>query len=539
MHNFADMMRKNFFIFLIACGVCVFHTVEALANRVSEARIIATTDVHGCYFPYDFIQNRPTGGSLARVETYLKGQRRLYGNRLVYVDLGDILQGQPCAYYYNIHPETRHLAADILNYMGCSIGLLGNHEIETGTKVFGRYVSEVGFPVLGANILNDSTNDNYLPPYKIVEADGIRIAFLGMTTPAIPSWLPKMLWESVHFTDMKQCAQQWVTYLRQHEHPDAIIGLFHSGESGGIVTADYAENQTEEIAREVVGFDAIIYGHDHRLNCRLVANSAGKEVVIINPANQARSVASLTLRKENGKVVATAETVSMKDLAADSAFISTFAPQMETVKGYVSKRIGTFAAPADSRDALQGPSAFVDLVHQLQLSLTGADVSITAPLSLSARIDSGDVCVRDMFKLYRYENMLYTILLTGKEIKDHLEMSYDMWINHQGATYNYDSAAGIIYDVHTTQPKGSRIEIKSMADGSPFSPDKQYKVAINSYRGNGGGELLTKGAGIAKQDLPKRIIASTDRDLRYYLMDYIERTKTITPRALNQWRFVD
>ena len=77
-----------------------------------------------------------------------------------------------------------------------------------------------------------------------------------------------------------------------------------------------------------------------------------------------------------------------------------------------------------------------------------------------------------------------------------------------------------------------------MADGTPFSLDKMYKVALNSYRGNGGGELLTKGSGISQDELKDRILYSTDKDLRYYLMQYIEQQKVITPRALGQWKFI-
>ena len=77
-----------------------------------------------------------------------------------------------------------------------------------------------------------------------------------------------------------------------------------------------------------------------------------------------------------------------------------------------------------------------------------------------------------------------------------------------------------------------------MADGKPFDMNKIYTVALNSYRGNGGGELLTKGAGISQDDLKGRIINSTDKDLRYYLVQYIEQRKVITPHALGQWKFI-
>ncbi|MDE7135633.1 MAG: 5'-nucleotidase C-terminal domain-containing protein, partial [Muribaculaceae bacterium] len=73
----------------------------------------------------------------------------------------------------------------------------------------------------------------------------------------------------------------------------------------------------------------------------------------------------------------------------------------------------------------------------------------------------------------------------------------------------------------------------------PFDAAKTYKVAINSYRGNGGGNLLTDGAGIALKDLPERIVSSTDKDLRYYLMEYIaSHPEGLNPQPLNQWRFI-
>ena len=105
--------------------------------------------------------------------------------------------------------------------------------------------------------------------------------------------------------------------------------------------------------------------------------------------------------------------------------------------------------------------------------------------------------------------MLYTMVLTGKEVKDFLEMSYDLWVNQmtspddhllllnekdngfgrfRNPSFNFDSAAGIIYTVDVTKPYGKRIAIERMADGKPFEMDKQYRVADNSYRGNGGGD---------------------------------------------------
>jgi 2',3'-cyclic-nucleotide 2'-phosphodiesterase/3'-nucleotidase len=183
-------------------------------------------------------------------------------------------------------------------------------------------------------------------------------------------------------------------------------------------------------------------------------------------------------------------------------------------------------------------------------------------LSFDSQIKAGDVTVADMFKLYRFENQLYILNLTGREIKGHLEESYARWANtmtsaddhllllndeskgdqqrmgFRNYTFNFDSAAGIDYEVDVTKPEGQKVRILRMSDGTPFDEQKTYKVVMNSYRGNGGGDLLIKGAGIPKEELGKRIIYQSPLDLRYYLMEEIERQGSVRPEANSNWKFV-
>ena len=187
---------------------------------------------------------------------------------------------------------------------------------------------------------------------------------------------------------------------------------------------------------------------------------------------------------------------------------------------------------------------------------------MNAPLSFDTQIKAGDITVGDMFKLYRYENQLYVLNLTGEEVRKHLEESYDRWVNtmsspndhlmllsprnqgdqqrmgFQNFTFNFDSAAGIDYEVDVTKPNGKKVRILRMSNGEPFDEKKTYRVVMNSYRGNGGGELLTKGAGIAKEELDKRIIYQSPLDLRHYLMEEIERMDNVNPQPNHNWRFV-
>lgn len=544
-------------------GLGSLSAVHASQDGEVTLKLIETSDVHGCYFPYDFIRNKPMKGSLARVSSYVKEQREKYEN-VILMDNGDILQGQPVAYYYNyMDTISEHVCAAMLNYMKYDVGTMGNHDVETGHAVYDRWVRQCNFPVLGANIVDNKTGKPYLPPYQVIEKEGVKIAILGMITPAIPSWLPEQLWSGLHFEDMEDCARKWVKIIREKENPDVLVGLFHAGPEGNKLD-NVVENGSGNVAKSVPGFDVVFMGHDHTRRYEKIVNVEGDSVLLIDPANMSKVVSEVTftIKKQDGKVVSKqveGKLVNMDGYVPDADFLNIFSGAYETTMDFVSRNIGRIEHTISSKEAFFGPSAFVDLIHQLQLDITEADVSFCAPLSAYAEIKEGDICVSDMFNLYKYENLLYTMKLTGKEIKDFLEMSYALWTNQmqssddhlmllneedngfgrfKNPSFNFDSAAGIIYTVDVTKPQGEKIRIERMANGEPFDLNKTYRVAVNSYRGNGGGDLLTKGAGIPKTELAKRIVYSTDKDLRYYLMKRIEEVKVLDPKPLNQWKFI-
>lgn len=538
-----------------------------MKTKEIRLKLIETSDIHGNFFPYNFVTDQPTEGSLARVCALLEKMREKYGQRLIYIDNGDILQGQPTAYYYNfVDTQTEHPGAAMLNYLRCDVGNMGNHDIEAGHAVYDRWVRECHFPVLGANIIDVHTGEPYLTPYVMLEREGVRIAVLGMITPAIPMWLPETLWSGLRFEDMEECARRWIPLIREKERPDLVIGVFHAGKESVRQVDFYNEDATMDIARNVPGFDVLLIGHDHRRYCGTVTNVEGRRVWVVNPANNGVMVGDVDihLSKLGSRVVRkkiTAKLTRVGNYGVSRPFMDYFAGVYDTVEDFVSRRIGTVAETMSTEPAYFGPSAFIDFIHSMQLELTGADISFCAPLSYDAEIRAGDMHMRDMFTLYRYENMLYTMRLTGREVKAYLEYSYALWTNRmqspadhimlltpidnagkrlgfQNFAFNFDSAAGIRYTVDVTRPQGEKLHILSMADGRPFEPDAVYRVAINSYRGNGGGELLTIGAGIPKEELASRIVDTTSKDLRYYLMEYIGRQGVVRPKSLDLWRFI-
>ena len=536
-----------------------FVHLQVEAQPTVTFHIVETSDVHGAFFPYNFTERKGASGSMARVSTLLKRLRSKYGKRVIVVDNGDILQGQPGNYYSNfVRTDRPNIASAVINYLRYDAANLGNHDLETGHAVYDKWISEMECPVLGANVIDTKSGKPYTEPYVIIERAGVRIAILGMMTPAIPNWMHPQLWSGMRFEEIVDCTRRWVKTLREKEQADVVVGLFHSGLEGGIVTDEYDEDAVRKIAERIKGIDVILYGHDHR-----EFNGTIGSTLCLNPAANAMKVAVATVKVRDGKVVAKhGELIDVGKEAVDSDYMVHLKEYQDSIQGYVNRQIGTFLRPMASRDAFFGSAPFVDFIHQMQLSHTGADISFAAPLSFNTEISAGPVYMSDMFKLYRFENHIYTLRMTGREIHDFLEMSYSLWVNTMMSPddhimqlapkvagdnqregflnflFNFDSAAGLDYEVDVTAPKGKKVRIMGFTDGRMFDETAWYSVAMSSYRGSGGGELLVRGAGIDKDSLTSRITYMSPRDQRYYLIQYIEREREVTSCSLNNWRFV-
>lgn len=534
-----------------------------------ELNIIFTTDIHGNYFPFDFRHDRWGKGSLQRVHGYVAQQVRKCAGPTLLIDGGDLLQGEPASYYLNyVSQGTRHKVADMCNFIGYDVAVVGNHDIETGHDVFDRFVNDCNFPVLGANAVDSESGQPYFEPYAVFTRCGVRVAVIGFITPAIPHWVPERVWSGMAFEDVRESARHWIAEVREKERPDFIVGLFHSGMDGGIVTPDYHENAVRETVSQVDGFDLVLYGHDHAAHMEEVESPSGRGVICVNPGSCAVSVAEVHIKfaLADGQVV-------RHDIDAGLRYIGTvnnthalefkrhFKADYAAIKRFATRRIGHMASTIDICDAYFGSSAYIDFIQTLQREVTGADVSFAAPLFFSAVIEAGDVRVSDLFNLYRFEDRLYTLRLTGREIKDYLEMSYANWtarmrsaddpllqlspmksnperIGFTHFIFNFDSAAGLRYEVDVRREPGGKVTISSMEDGTPFQSDKTYRVAMTAYRANGGGELLTKGAGLTKDEIQRRIEHITEHDVRYYMMQHILSHHTVDPQPHHNWRFV-
>jgi len=576
------------------------------AETPAVLKIVEVSDLHGKFFQYDFKTGNISDTSLSQVSTLLKEERAKAGQEVLFLDCGDNLQGQPIIYYYNFtKTDVQSPYSKMMNWLRLDVSAVGNHDVETGHAVYDKVRKELKAPLLSANILVDGKPDtSYFQPYAIVERGGLKIAVIGLTEPAFTANFPKTLYSGMHPVSMVEAAKYAMRVVREKEKPDFVIGLFHSGVDwsyrGAKREDPMNESQAQIVAETVEGFDLVLVGHDHQgwdgkgydpaTKTKVeVKGPDGRIVPIYGALDDARAIPIITasLRWDAAKGVwekkIAGELRQVKGVPADQEFLTAFAPELKEATEWANRVIGKTTKQVSARDAMFGDSEFVDAIHQLQLALSRdpksglapADISFCAPLDMNMVVPaSADLSlrVRDMFGLYRYENWLFTMKLTGKQVKDSMEFVYARWFDtmktdkdqlilfqkdgagaiqtdpRTGAgrtampSYNWDTFAGIKYTVDVTKPEGSRVAIQSMADGKPFSPEKTYVVAINSYRAMGGGDVLTKGAGIPKQALLDQtlVVGATDKDLRFYLTKLVESMggKPITPTKDDNWTVV-
>lgn len=554
----------------ISTAAAVLLTIAACAPQDGKhsLTILATDDVHGAWF--DSTYSGGTRPSLFALNTYVDSIRKADGpDNVLFIDSGDCLQGDEAAYYYNyVDTESEHLFVRLSDYMGYDAIVVGNHDVETGHPVYDRVTAQLkkhGIPFLAGNAIRNDNGKPYWPAYKLFKKAGLKVLVIGYTNPNMKAWLDESIWSGMHFENLIPLAQQDVDRLKARIKPQVTILAIHSGTGRG--DGEQLESQALDLYKSIKGVDFILCAHDHRQT--IFQNDS---LALINTGNRAKylGIGKIEVEIKDGKPIGKkleSDLIKIDRNKVDTDMRAAFRSEFETVKAFTLAEVGMLDEDLYTKDAYRGMCDYISLLHTVQLGATGADVSFAAPLTYNGKISQGLLRYKDMFTIYPFENTLCTMELSGKEIKDYLEMSYDNWLaapedsrtlriikredprNNQAGwsfeyrSYNFDSAGGLVYTVDITAQAGERVRIKSFADGRPFDEDASYVAAMTSYRASGGGCLLVNGAGIPEGDLDGRILNRLPeiRDLVYKFIKEkgIVDHETIARRdVVGEWKFV-
>lgn len=514
--------------------------------------VLGTTDTHGWLLPFDYYTGRETPHGLARLVPQIDSVRAAHPGRTVLVESGDLLQGNPLAFVHSrlgageVHPVAR--AMNLLRYDAAAIG---NHEFNYGVAHLDSVARASEFPWLSANVYRAGTTEHAYRPYTVVDRTiggrTVRVGITAVTPPGVLIWDRENVAGRLDFPEMVGAVRPVVAEMRARG-ADVVVVAAHSGLEGSsydpAATGVPVENAAAAMAREVPRIDVILMGHTHRE----IADTVIGSTLVMQAKNWAASlaVAELELASEgDGAWRVVRKQGRILRPAADArapALEAALAGAHERTRAYVGRQIGTSAAVWESTAARTRDTPILDLINEVQRSVTGADLSSTAAFSLAARIPQGAVTVADVAGLYIYDNTLKAIRISGEQLRAYLEKSAEYYLpcpesrcdrvtNPAVPGFNFDVVSGVDYALDLRRPVGQRV-VRLERNGRPVRASDTFTLALNNYRASGsGGFSMLVGA---------PVVYDRGEGIRDLLIREIERRGALEPAAFfrKNWEIV-
>jgi 2',3'-cyclic-nucleotide 2'-phosphodiesterase (5'-nucleotidase family) len=496
---------RNPTFFLSALIVACAPATQLRAPDTIDLAIATTTDVHGRLRAWDYYANQTDAvRGLSRAATIVDSVRAANPGRVILLDAGDLLQGNPLAYVAaRVSSNRANPIVAAMNAMQYDASAIGNHEYNYGVPYLDSAVKQAKFPFLSANTyrLNPEGVHAYLP-WTIVERAGLKVGIVGATTPGVTLWDAENIRGRLRFGDIVPAVRAAVQEARA-AGADIVLVTVHSGlnEPASYDTTSSgvpSENVAARVASEVPGIDLVLYGHSHKEN----RGSTIGQTLLIQPKNWATSVgvAHLIVSRSGGRWVVGQKTSDVIQAAghAESPTVlsATDAIHRETV-AYVTTPIGSTPERWSADSARLKDTPLIDFILETERKAAGSDLASTAAFSTDVVMGPGPITIAQVAQLYPYDNTLRAVRISGKQLRDYLEFSSRYYRTAASPTarleadpqipgYNFDIVSGVDYVIDISRPIGSRIT-RLDYKGAPVRDGDSFTMALNNYRQTGGG----------------------------------------------------
>lgn len=526
------------------------------AEGEKHITILGTSDMHGNIWGFSYEDSKETDNNgMARLYTYIQ-QVRAENPNTILIDAGDDIQGTIMTDdIYNKIPEEPHPVVAAMNYMGYDAMTLGNHEFNWGIDTMQKILSQAQFPVLAANVKDTSGGFVTGAGWTIVEKDGVKVAVIGVVTPDVPIWDGgKEGVEACTYEAANTAVKNAIAEIG--DGADVIVVSAHMG-----MYAEFDEDGGSDSAQKILDdnpeIDVLQVAHNH-----VVVSETQGDTVIGGVRNGGRDIArfDLTLDQNNHVTDATVEIVDMTGVTPSQAL-----RDIELVKESHQKTIdfitgggsgedgeggaalGSTTAKFQPVDEIAGlpegklqDTAVMDLINKVQLENSGADVSAAALFKDTSDLPEGDINYGNIFDIYKFDNTLYRVTVTGKELKGYMEWAaacYNQWVpgdinisfDPEYPGYLYDMFAGVDYEIDLSQPKGERIK-NVMFKGAPLQDDQTLTLAVNNYRYSSALKAQNLIAGKKEWE--------SSNSIRDMIVAYLAEHAPISPEVDNNWKIV-
>ena len=531
-------MKKLLAVFLALIMLLSFATAEEAAEPALTKNLVIlyTSDVH-CGIE----QGWGYAGLYAVKEYYAAD------NYVMLVDDGDAIQGEP------IGTMTKGEGIiDIMNAVGYDLAIPGNHEFDYGMDNFLALTEKADFQYLSCNF--NKEGELVFAPYAIKEFDGVKFAFIGVTTPmTLRSSTPRYFMDengNFIYGFMQDETGEQVYAAVQKAVDDAraegakyVIVMGHMGNE-----AECSPWMYSDVIANTTGIDVWLDGHSHDFDQVVMQDKDGKDVVRSACGTKLGSIGVLTFGAEGfvsaglmswDQSIAAPALFGLQNAGADAVKAET-AELNEVLQTVVAKTAVDLYINDPTEVTEEGKPIRIirraetnlgDLCADAYLDQSGeADIAFVNGGGIRVQLNAGDLTLNNILTVHPFGNSLTVIEVTGQQVLDALE-----WSVHSlpGEFGGFDQVAGLTFEYDATiespvieddskmfagvdDTKERRVR-NVLVGGEPLDPEKTYKLASHDYQllNNGDGYTMFAGAKVLQESV------KLDNQV---LIDYITET---------------
>ena len=441
-------------------------------------------------------------------------------NHVILVDNGDAIQGE------TIGTMTDGKAiVELMNAVGYEVAVPGNHEFDYGMDNFLTLAGEVAqYPYTAANfVYND---EPVFAPYIMKEFDGVKVAFVGVTTPktitsSTPTYFQDENGNYVYGFCQDDTGAKFYAAIQSAVDAARAEGAAYVIICGHLGTEETCEPYTSiDVIYNVSGIDAVLDGHAHEvMDSNIVKGKDGKDVVRAACGTKLAHIGALTITPD-GKVSSALYTweqevspVEAYGLTGDvvdavNAKIAELDVVRQTVVAHTATTLHIYDPVAtDVRIIRNAETNLGDLCADAYRAMSGADVAFVNGGGIRAQIPAGDITLDQIYSVHPFGNVMCMVEVTGQQILDALEWGAR---NNPGENGGFLQVSGLTYEIHTYVPTSCTSDENGMftgvageyrvknvvVGGEALDVNKTYTLASHNYmlKSAGDGYAMFAGA---------------------------------------------
>ena len=430
-----------------------------------------------------------------------------------------------------------------MNFMGYDAITAGNHEFNWGITNMQTILGRSNAPVLAANVKDANGELVTGAGWTIVDRAGVKIAIIGVVTPNVPVWdggkegIDDCTYEAANVAVKNAIAEIG-------DEADILVVSAHMGLEPEFDTENGSDG-AYKILEDCPEIDVLQLGHYH-----VTVNEKIGDTIVVGGRNAAKEVSrvDLTLDADKNIVDAKAEIVTMDGYEPSQEVRDLIQEAHDAAISYIQDDVvGSAAEKFQPEDEISGipqgwleDTAVLDLINMIQMEAAQADVSACALFKVTSDLPQGDLNYGNVFDIYKFDNTLYRVTVTGAELKAYMEWSvsyYNQWqegdvtisFNPDQPSYLYDVFAGVDYEIDLFKPVGERIQ-NVMFKGEPLTDDQTLTLAVNNYRFSSA--LKSKGLVAGDKEW------ESSGSIRDMIVAYLAENSPVSPEVDNNWKIV-